>query len=842
MRFATPRIVFSKGVLDREAAFRFDLEPYYQAALDAENAIPQPLGGFDQRGGLPTRARVRRMLRQLSLTAAMVTAPRGGVPANLVDQSTSTELRTTSNANTATPFVVAQIDLGSVREIAFADARSFSCSTGSGFQCFRCQTSLDGVAWVDLGVPVNIATTGRTRRFAAGAGLVRAARYVRFAVTGQPVIGTVGIREARIFVETGRVSVVRRFNFTFSVGETYTMLATDRNVDVFRSGVWVASVPIPHRSDQLEIVTRSQRDDTIIFWHPEVAPHALFRQGANTEWDSYAQTFSNVPTFSGGTQFGAAQHEIQEVVLEGVADGDQLQVVIEDMVTVLVPKSQVPATLAAALKTAIEDLPNVDAGIGLTVSEASVSRVVFRVEFLGGANTGRSWPAVWVDNHSRDTADVAVSVLQDGRSSSGLLMGSAVGWPRCGVFFQSRLIVAGFKQSPSAYAASVVTDFFNFNQPSALTPTSGFDDALDTDEVAAIHHVYAGRHLQFFTENSEWYCADRVLDATQTRNLVQATRNGCRAGVEPIQAEGGTQFVQGLTDLDAGVVKGVALRDFLYTDNGVEVAYTSDSLTVLSSGLAGDIVDVAYRRAADPRKANEIYIVNADGTAAMLTLLRREKVQALVPLKTDGKFRQFAVDGARRVFAVVERVANGSIDNWYEEFDSASFLDASFKTTPAPGQTVIPCPERLEGKSVWVIADGEELGPYTVAGGEITLARPVQSGAIEVGLYFAWRVETMPLRPVTQSGQVDMSPHRIHTVTVEVLAGSSLAVAANGTPPQEVPLRRFGDDLDQPLIKYPASGSYRVEGLEGKIVGATAVLTRPRPGPIRIAGLFMEAA
>lgn len=842
MRVATPRIVFSKGVLDRDAALRFDLEPYYQAALDATNAVPQPLGGFDQRGGLVTRARSRRKLLQLPITSAMVSAPNGGTAANLVDRDTATELRTVAAAATAATFVVAALDLGSVRQIAFVDARGFSSSAAAGFNCFKAQVSLDNVTWSDFGGAVNIAATARTRRFAAGAGETRSARYVRFVVVGQPAIGTVGIRECRIFSETTALSVYRRFNFTFSAGQTYTMVATDRNIDVFRSGVWVAAVPIPHRSEQLEIVTRTQRDDTIIFWHPEVAPHTLFRQGAHTEWDSYSQSFTNIPTFSGGTTFGTSQHEIQDVVIDGVIDNDQLQIVIEDIATVLVTKGTVAGTVASAIKTAIEDLPNVDAGLTVTVTALTSTRLAFRVEFLGGANTGRSWPSIGIDNHSRDTSTVDVAVVQDGRSNSTALMGTTVGWPRCGVFFQSRLLVGGFKQSPSAYAASVVGDFFNFNQTGTITPSHGFDDALDADEIAVIHHMFAGRHLQFFTENSEWYCSDRVLDATQTRTLVQATRNGCRAGVEPIQAEGGTQFVQGLTDEATGVVRGVALRDFLYSDTGAEIGYTADSLTILASDLAGDIVDVAYRRASDPRKANEIYIVNRDGTACMLTLLRREKIQALVPIKTDGRFLQFAVDGARRVYAVVERTANGVTDVWFEEFDPSAYLDASFRMTPAPGQTVIPCPARLEGKSVWVIADGESLGPYTVTGGQITMARAARAGSIEIGLFFAWRVETMPIRPVLQSGQVDMAPYRIHTATISGLALSSLAVAANGSGSLEVPLRRFGDDLDQPLITYPASGDYRVEGLEGKKVGPTLVLTRPRPGPARIAGVFMEAA
>jgi hypothetical protein len=840
MRVATPRINWSKGVMTTEAAYRFDLEPYYQCALDAQNAVPLPLGGFAQRGGMRTRARLRRMLRVLPLTSGMVTAPNGGTPANLVDQTSATELRTTSNANSASPFVVASIDLGASTSIALVDARGFLCQTGQAGGAFACQTSVDGAAWSAFGSPVAIRSdAARTRRFSAGAGVVRQARYVRFVVLNAPAIGTIGIKDARILVETSRRSPMRRFSFTFGARESYKLIATDRNIDVFRAGQWVAAVPIPHRGDQLEIVTRTQRDDLMILWHPEVQPHTLFRQGAHSEWDSYSQTFQNVPDLPAGTSFGSAQDEIQEIRLEGVADGDMLQVLAEDGYTTLVAKSQVAATVAANLKAAIEALPNVDNGIAVSVTEATATRLVFQVTYSGGTNAARSWPLTWVDNHTRDTMSITATVLQDGRAATGQFMSAATGWPRCGAFFQERLIVGGFKQRPAGWAGSIAGDYFNFSQSGTIVQGSGFDDVLNSDELPTIYHIFVGRHLQFFTETSEWYLSDRIIDATETRNVVQVTRNGARPGLEPIQAEGATQFVQGSTDDATGAISGLALRDFLYSDSGTELTYTADSLTLLGSHLVTDIVDVAYRRAARQQDANQIYIANRDGSGALLLFLRREKIQALVPISTQGKLLAFAVDATRDVYAIVERTANGQTDNWLEELDTECYLDATERIVQA-ASNVIPVPSRLEGKAVWAIADNRVTGPYLVAGGAITL--PFAASVIDVGLFFEFRIETMPLRVVLNGGSVDMKPYRVHTVTVVFRDTSSAAVGANGTTPQPVMLRSFGEDLDAPPIAAPSSGSYKIEGLEGKVVGPTTVVIRPEPGPISVVGLFMEAA
>lgn len=840
MRVATPRINWSKGVMSREGAWRFDLEPYYQCALDATNAVPIPLGGFDQRGGLRTIARVRRMLLALQINVGMVTAPNGGTPGHLVDQAAETELRTTASASESTPFVVVSIDLGAPRPIALVDARGFSAELGGADDAFGCQASVDGVTWSLIGTPVNIRATARTRRFAAGAGVTAQVRYIRFVVLGQPPIGTIGIKDVRVFLEAPQASPVRKLNFSFRDRESYVMLATDRNIDVFFRGRWVAAIPIPHRADQLEIMTRTQQDDTMLLWHPEVQPHMLFRHGAHDEWDSYSQTFENVPTLPEGVTFGAAQDEVQEIRLTGVMNGDNLQMLVEDCYSSLVAKSADAATMAMQIKSMIEGLPNVDDGIFVQVLEATSSTLVFQVRFAGGANGARSWPTMWVTNHSRVTMGIAVEVIQDGRTSAGEIMSAASGWPRCGCYFQGRLIVGGFKLRPASWAASYVDDFFNFDQPDTLIPNCGFDDTLNSEELPTIHHIYAARHLQFFTETSEWYLSDRALDATSARNVVQATSVGCRPGIEPIRVEGATQFVHGSTDEDTGGLTGVDLRDFLYSDDAEAVGYSADSLTMLAPDLTPNIVDIAYRRAVSPKKPHSVYFANADGAAAMLLFLRREKIQALVPVTTAGKFRCFAADGTRDIFAVVERTAAGVTDHYFEEFDPSCYLDATERITFEEAQTVIPLPARFSGREVWAIADGREYGPYTVTGNQITLPRAVT--AVDVGLYFDFRLETMPLRPVLRDGSVDMKPYRIHTLTIAVKGTSSVAVAANGGPPVVVQLRRFGEDLDASPITSPATGEYRVDGLEGKVVGPTAVITRPRPGPVTVEALFMEAA
>ena len=835
-RPAIPRNTFTSGCLSEELRERYDLRQWHQALRDGTNTIVIPQGGLIQRGGLPKRGRARRMVRRLQIASGMLTTPNGGTGTNLIDQDPNTECRTAASVS-GSPFVVVQVDLGAAQSIVFADAVRYSCSTSQADAAFVAQVSTDGSTWSQLGTAFNIRSSARTRRFATAPGSAVSARYLRLVVTGAPSIGTVGLGELRIWTEIARRTEIKKFVHTFDRTQAYTMWATHHNVDVYLGGVWVAAVPVPHRTDQLAVTTRASARDTLLLWNADVQPHTLFRQGSHAEWDSYSQTFTNVPNSTAATAFGSAQDEVQQIDIAGIGSSDSFTLEAEDQLTVPIAVSGGASAIAAAVKAALEALPAIDAGLVVTAQTSAGAgatiNVSITVRFAGGTNTGRSWAPLFVDVLATDTATVTISTAQDGRAASGALMSAQTGWPRCGAFWLGRLIVGGFKQAPQTYLGSVVNDFFNFAISSTVQPDDAINDTLDSDEVAAIYHIFAGRHLMLLTENSEWYMTDRAIDATKDRNLVQATRYGAKPGIEPVMVDGGVQFVQG---------DGTAVLDLLYDltqDN-----YLANDISLLGSHLLNDVTDLAYRRRRVRTDANQIFAANADGTAACLSYLRAEKVVAMTPLATRGKIRGIAVDGARGVMMAVERVpASGFADTWLEQLDTTAYLDNCEDVATTPGSAVLSVPARFEGLDVWVIADGLELGPYTVASGLVTLPRAPDGATVTVGFFFDIRVETLPYYAQRQDGTMDMSPHRIFGVTASVLNTGSLAVAANDGTAAAIGLRTFdAPNLDISSILNPVSGEFRLDGIEGKKRGPTAVVTRPRPGPFTLAALYLEAA
>lgn len=829
MRKAAIKNNLSKGVLDQALSERMDLEQYYQGVRQATNGIALPQGGITDRGGFRNLYRLRRKLRRIVLSAAMIGVPNGGTAANLVDQNAATELRTSASVTGAT-FVVTTVDLGAATSIVAVDALQVSCSTTGADSVLAVQTSTDNATWSALGGSVNIRTTARTRRFATTPGSNRSARYLRLVILGAPAIGTVGLMELRVLSETTARSAVRRFQFTFDAAQTYLLIATDRNLDIFRAGVYMASVPVPHRSDQLEIVTRAQSRDTILLFHPEVPVRTVFRQGADHEWDSYDQTFANVPSIAGDTSFGVAQDEIQTVAITDVVDNAQFQVLVEDGATASITKTGSASAIGAAIQAAVNALPNVGSGVVVSSVETTATTLSFRITYAG-ASGSRSWPVTWVDVITNDAAQVVTTTVQDGRPSSGAYMSKQTGWPRCGAFFQSRMVLGGFKLRPETMLGSALGDYFNFSQTAGVALAAadvGIDFTLDSDEVSVIHHISVGRHLQIFTENSEWYVSDRVIDATQPLNFVQATRYGVRAGVEPQQIEGAGVFVQGA---------GNVVREFLWADT--EQTYTAESITLLASHLVADVVDVVYRRASATAEGTQIYMINRDGSLAVMSRIRSQKVMATCPWVTDGLVRAVAVDAARRIYGIIERTIGGVTDLWLELLDDAATLDASVSGVLAPAGTVIAGLEHLEGKSVWAVGDGVPFGPFTVSGASITLPRAV--AAYEVGLFFDFTLETMPWKPVDEDGTAMLGPRRITAVTAVLENTTSLAIAANGGPSRAIGLRRFPVLLDARPVTNGVSGSFRVDRLYGRIDGPTVTITRPLPGRITIKALYLEA-
>lgn len=834
---------FGKGVLDPGLGERIDLVHYYQAVRRGEGVEFLPQGGFTRAGGtrLATTHRLRHKLEPIRLTSTMITAHNGGTVASLLDQDDTTSFTTSPIGGTE--FAVLEVDLGAPMTVAAFDLVGYSCASSRLDAAVACEY-YDGTSWVAVTGPestllsprANIRTDARTRRYSEPPGESPTARSWRIVIYGGVGLGAISVKGIRMWTERADVSPKRRaIPFAKSSSEVYQLTATDWNIDVFDDGVYLASIPLAVPHHLVKELTLEQSQDTLFLFHEDVATQQITRQGAPDEWDVKAVAFTNVPNITASTAFTGAQDEVQRIAIDSFAASLSLTVSLGDLFAAPFTSSTTGA-LAGQVQTALGGLPGVTLA-DVDVQLVSVSPPTLEVTFKG-ANGSRFWPRIGIRGGA---VDAFSTVKQRGVPSSGGVLGTTTGWPRCGAVHQARMLLGGFRASPQTILASQVGDLFNLKtDDSPVLATTAIMHTLDTDQVEVIQAIFIGRHLQIFTESGEWWSDNRTLDATQPVNFILATRYGLSRAV-PLQfAESATLF------LEKG---GRTVRDFLYND--ATLSYEADALSLLAPHLVTGAVSLAWRRAEATDQANQLYVVNDDGTLAVLSLLRKQEVVAWSTIPTDGQWRDVMTDALDRVWLISER--GGEL--WLEKRDEDALMHATVEVDGSGLGQVTGLPAYMEGRTVYALADGDIQGPFTVSAGAILLGAPADT--TEVGLPFTVDVESLDTRARLNEEMPFRPPARIYEAELALTDTGHLQFGANGAEPEEVALRHVdgevsamdetgdepaNDRLDVPMMDRLFSGRVRVENLAGFTKTARWRIRQTVPAPLTVKSLRLEIA
>lgn len=856
-RRASIQSAYTRGELDPDVSERNDLEHYYNSLASAPNTIFHPQGGFSDRGGFElcsdaavlasgAKRRLRGRIVPIYVTADNLSAPNGGVTTRLVDQDATTLFET--NAVSTTPFVVLEVDLGSLRQVDFVDLEAFKSELAGADECLRVEY-YDG-AWTPfadaIGVPQakHIRTTARTRRFGVTpggpGGVAVVARHWRIvAMTGAGAIGRISIAGIRMWQETAELCPVHCREVARSKLVRYEVVVGERNIDVFAGQRYVASVPLPAARQQIDELWFSGGFDTLLVFHEMLETQRVIRQGADGEWDIGAAPFTNVPTLVENVLFSGNQDEIQQISLAGLVAGDRFVLFLGGQMTAPITVT-VAADLPAQIKAALQTITGVAAGAGdLTTDLVDAPTMTVRVRFTG-SNGLRAWPLLSAVALS-GLALPDTTIVQEGLDATGTYMSARTGWPRCGAIVQQRLFVGGFRSAPTSYRFSTNPNLWNFDRGTdPITADKGFGGAIDVKGVEIIIGVHVGRHLQIFTQVGEYFGQTLKLDATAPIGFEPATKNGVARGVPLVTADGATLFVQ-----DGGKT----LRDFIYVDS--EQSYGAEPLTVLSPQVLTGVVDMACRVARDVKDGNLIFLVNADGSAGVVTLLRKQNVIAGAPWRTWGNgFRSMMVSISHEVYAVIERGGSHWLERWTPDWP----LDWATHSVGAP-RTVITGAGYLDGRSdVWVVADGELIGPVTVSGGQIVLDAPASD--VRFGLEPEWRVRSQVVREKLANAQPFRGPGRIYEAEFAVRATGGLKFGTNGGDHVPVPMIRVGGSFDDggplqtvdggdpalPMFQRLYTGNVLIDGLLGIVEYPYWEMSRPGPVPVHVKSVRYEIA
>ena len=807
-RSATIQSNFTSGELDPLLKARVDVQHYYNGAERMRNVLPLPQGGFTRRPGLLFENELPETLTQIVYTTSANSVPRGGTAANANDDSETTVVKSTEPISTLNPYVLFKVFLSSNHIVNFADVvlLSQTVATTNGAEAqWQIQYSTDDATYTTLSTNFDVVGTTNavaaiTRRVTAPTSTGVNASYLRVAKIGgtDGSTGVAQLAEFRAWTFSGTPSEVRLVPHEFSTVQRYLGAFTDRNLRIFKAGDFQTDIPSPYKSSELKVgsstetgfgsIAWTQSFDTLLTFHKNYPIRQFIRDGADNEWQVQDWSILNTPS--------------------------------DPFENITITSIQPNATTATALV------------MGST-SGTSTADVLKFVRGNGGycqidSVTGTSQMNV----SSIKPFDTTELVAAEEWTLEELVWSSSRGFPVSGVFFQGRLAIGGSRDLPNSGWLSKAGNVHDFNVGKA-NASDAIQFTLDTDDVAAIYQVAAGRHLQFFTQSSEFYVPKSEEDALTPSNVTlrRTTQRGIKQGIKAFDSAGASIFLQ------AG---GKALREFLFTQ--LENAYTANNLSLLASHLIDDPIDVAFRKSTSTDEADLMLVVNDDGTLTVVVTLRDQEIVGFSNWKTDGTFVKAGVDGSD-MYTAIKRQIEGSTKVYLERFDSTLLTDSAVTGAASSTATLA----HLKGETVVGLLDARITSDITVstADGTITFPR-ASTTAFEAGLHFPdvstdsagseWIVRDMPLEANLPDGTSIGRRKRVVEATLRLKDTKGLRVNGN-----EVPFSNFGSTLLDIAIP-DFTGDKTVRGLAGWDEFAQVTLDGPRPQKATVLGLAKKVA
>lgn len=606
--------------------------------------------------------------------------------------------------------------------------------------------------------------------------------------------GGVRRREGMQFIaETPSSVAVRLVAFSFNTDQEYLLEFSPMRMRVFKDDVMVASFTNSDDADLAVLTAQviaemdyTQSADTLILTHKSIQPLKITRT-SHTAWTFDQLTFANIPTFAfaGPTVTNPAQTltpsgTTGEITL--TAGGGSVFLNTDVGQYVVVNRGLVRIT-AYTSATVVK---------GLVVSDLSSSSAAAS----GAWDLERGYEAVWSNTR---------------------------GWPEAITFFRGRLYMAGGSR-PQTVWGSKVGDFFDFDQGSGLD-ADALEFTLDDDGVNAIHHLFPGRTLQIFTSGAEFFVRSSTTKPITPDNIVDLVERGTRhgsQGIRPVQVEGVTIFIER---------DGAVIRDFVYDD--VEQSYTSSSISDFADHLVRSPVDMDVRRSKENFPWDNVFVVNDDGTVAVLNTKRAQEFQAWSLFETEGTVEQVRVVG-KQVYLVVVREIASATKRFIEKFNNDLFLDCALADDSVSETDSWTGFNHLNGHEIWVRGDGYVLEKETPVGGDFTSSEEVFE--IEGGLFFAASIQ--PLPPDANVGGRTLTGDNRRLVWVNLLLEECREIIVKvGDKRFEPAFRQFGDSvLDEPVQTYTGWKKVFVRGIGRSL---SPEITQEAPVEFEVLGMTM---
>lgn len=398
---------------------------------------------------------------------------------------------------------------------------------------------------------------------------------------------------------------------------------------------------------------------------------------------------------------------------------------------------------------------------------------------------------------------------------------------------KGRLYLGGFPGSPMAFAASAAGSTSDFTL--GTNDGDAFVEIIAAATGGAIRYIVSAEDLLFLTSKGLYYQPTRDGGAVtpQTIGPVSFSRLGC-AQVRPVTVEDGCIFI----DAVGGKVYAAVLAGDIYR------AWRAQHLTKYHPQHVTSPIWIGATASGSEDAEDFIYVVNADGTAAVAQWDREENFVSWRPWSTDGAWLAI-YQAFGKTWCVANRTVDGASVRFRERFERGVYLDAAaLLSIDAAGVAsegvetafgVTALGDWLAGNAATVYFERWDLGDQEIdTDGTILdpdgnpLAFPEYEGVLQYG--FPYEVEIIP-----------WSRRSVHTQrgTREVKRQIQMMVTVLNSGPISVDGFVVGDYASDEDLTMPPP--LRSEEYKFTFVGRPPfeerVIRKHRPGPLTLAKL-----
>jgi len=790
------------------------------------------------------------------------TMPEGGTAANINDFNPATVGLTTTNIGVLgtganADYVVAFYNIaGTVNLGKFVDVKNIQLS-GTGSGVFKIQASVDNVSWFTA-LSMTVTAEEQSVRIRLSDNFdYKYFRIVRVGDTGD--LGTLKIQlsEFNILYPTATASDVKTFDFSIETNRHYLCVVTGGdettpsygNMSIYRvtdqtfNFVPVAYLPLPFKSSEVAAVRDVQTENVMLMFHEDHASKRII----NTSGNVFAIDdipFLNVPQYDyNDSQSPTPTNYITTLTLGHFSVGDRFQIDVEGVLSKNITLTGSSASSAANIQRNLQEMPIFgDTGIAVTGGPA-----VFVITVSGESTKSFELWSGFATSDSGGTANTVAFVLnQQGSPRKEDVWSTTRGFPKTAAFHEGRLWFGGTKSKLQSLFASRSSSFFDFYTEEG-DADEGIFTTISSRQLTEIIDINPDRGLQVFTAGAEFV----VNGSTPADISIQAQTQHGAATLEVKSVDGATLFVD---------QNGRTLRSYLYNFN--EDAYNSTDISVLSSQLIDNPADLGILTGSLSEDANWVFIVNQDGTSAILNTLRSQDINGFTkwingdtstvyPLKT------VSVSVVNNdLFLVNKRTTDTTTTYTVEKWDFDYLMDSSVRlesSTSIIGNNLFLATNHLNGETVSVVARGTPLpkrvvqtgsgsGYIVLTDGEksFILEQDPATGVIdvEVGYNFIPKIKSMPLNTAAPAGQNQMRQKKITRINLRVYKSSGVYIDDN-----PVAIRQFGGTADSPLNENLPEQTGVIQGENsgnGWDIEVQPIITVPEPTPFHIQAIEYE--